>query len=178
MRACSPPAPPRQLAQGPQLHVRLERRGAGAQEVGHVPAAHHAPGCAAPVVFRAAVCCKPACRWRLQAGSCAQPRHPEPVVKPGLLRPAPPALLPTPAGVRPSADGADVASPVSLMEWFMSFYEHKNSVGCAPVEFIQEAGELVFVPVSAGGAVGWAPETHAQPAVLPRPAGKRAIYFH
>ncbi|PSC67070.1 F-box protein [Micractinium conductrix] len=38
----------------------------------------------------------------------------------------------TPPGVRPSQDGADVASPVSLMEWFMSFYEHRDTVGYTP----------------------------------------------
>ena len=50
--------------------------------------------------------------------------------------------------MRPSEDGADVASPVSLVEWFMSFYEHKASVGCTPVECILKAGEMLFVPVS------------------------------
>lgn len=52
----------------------------------------------------------------------------------------------TPPGVRPSEDGADVASPVSLMEWFMSFYEHKGSVGCTPLECTLRQGELLFVP--------------------------------
>ncbi len=41
-----------------------------------------------------------------------------------------------------------MASPVSLMEWFMSFYEHKESVGCAPRECTLREGELLFVPVS------------------------------
>ena len=50
--------------------------------------------------------------------------------------------------MRPSEDGADVASPVSIMEWFMSFYEHKESVGCKPAECTLRAGELLFVPVS------------------------------
>lgn len=52
----------------------------------------------------------------------------------------------TPPGVRPSEDGAEVASPVSIMEWFMSFYEHKGSVGCAPLECTLRQGELLFVP--------------------------------
>ena len=59
-----------------------------------------------------------------------------------------PALVPH-AGVRPSADGADVASPLSLVEWFMQFYEHKLSVGCTPAECVLKEGELLFVPVSA-----------------------------
>lgn len=52
----------------------------------------------------------------------------------------------TPPGVRPSCDGADVASPVSIMEWFMSFYEHKESVGYTPAECILKEGEIMFVP--------------------------------
>lgn len=28
-----------------------------------------------------------------------------------------------PPGVHPSPDGADVAAPVSLIEWFLNFYE-------------------------------------------------------
>ncbi|KAI3433776.1 hypothetical protein D9Q98_003581 [Chlorella vulgaris] len=52
----------------------------------------------------------------------------------------------TPPGVRPSEDGADVASPVSLMEWFTQFYPHKHSVGCAPAECVLRQGEMLFVP--------------------------------
>ena len=52
----------------------------------------------------------------------------------------------TPPGVRPSADGADVASPVSLPEWFLSFYEHKAAAGRAPAECVVRAGEILFVP--------------------------------
>lgn len=40
-----------------------------------------------------------------------------------------------PPGVHPSADGADVAAPVSLVEWFLNFYEEakeaKVSTGAA-----------------------------------------------
>lgn len=52
----------------------------------------------------------------------------------------------TPPGVRPSADGADVASPVSLTEWFLSFYEHRTAGGWAPAECVVRAGEVLFVP--------------------------------
>lgn len=47
-----------------------------------------------------------------------------------------------PPGVTPSDDGADVTQPVSLMEWYVQFYDKQ----CAPVEFTAEAGDLVFVP--------------------------------
>lgn len=52
-----------------------------------------------------------------------------------------------PPGVIPSPDGADVATSVSLMEWFMNFYE--EAVGGTrprPMEAICGAGELMFVP--------------------------------
>lgn len=51
-----------------------------------------------------------------------------------------------PPGVRQSDDGADVASPVSLMEWMLSFYDLRGCEGVAPVEFVLKAGELLFVP--------------------------------
>lgn len=51
-----------------------------------------------------------------------------------------------PPGVRQSEDGADVASPVSLMEWMLSFYDLRDCEGVAPVEFVQHAGEILFVP--------------------------------
>jgi len=51
-----------------------------------------------------------------------------------------------PPGVRASADGADVACPVSLMEWFIHFYPHKEVVGYLPVECTVQAGEILFVP--------------------------------
>lgn len=52
----------------------------------------------------------------------------------------------TPPGVRPSADGADVASPVSLTEWFLSFYDHRAAGGRAPAECVVRTGEVLFVP--------------------------------
>ncbi|KAL6766636.1 hypothetical protein ACKKBG_A36795 [Auxenochlorella protothecoides x Auxenochlorella symbiontica] len=52
----------------------------------------------------------------------------------------------TPPGVRPSADGADVASPVSLTEWFLSFYDHRAAGGRAPAECVVRPGEVLFVP--------------------------------
>ncbi|CAK8990003.1 F-box protein At5g06550 [Durusdinium trenchii] len=47
-----------------------------------------------------------------------------------------------PPGVTPSADGAEVTQPVSLMEWFVNFYH----IEAAPVEFTARSGDLVFVP--------------------------------
>jgi hypothetical protein len=50
------------------------------------------------------------------------------------------------AGVHSSADGAEVSSPVSLVEWFLSFYEHRAAGGVEPLECILSAGEVLFVP--------------------------------
>jgi hypothetical protein len=51
-----------------------------------------------------------------------------------------------PPGVRPSADGADVAAPVSVAEWYLSFYDVRAAGGAAPLECTLRAGELLFVP--------------------------------
>jgi hypothetical protein len=51
-----------------------------------------------------------------------------------------------PPGVHPSADGADVTSPVSLAEWLLSFYDDARAHDPPPVEFTARAGDLVFVP--------------------------------
>lgn len=51
-----------------------------------------------------------------------------------------------PPGVRVSADGADVACPVSVMEWFLSFYQYKDAAGVKPLECTVKAGEVIFVP--------------------------------
>lgn len=49
-------------------------------------------------------------------------------------------------GVVASEDGADVATPVSLIEWFLDFYEETQSGRIKPRECIVQAGELLFVP--------------------------------
>lgn len=51
-----------------------------------------------------------------------------------------------PPGVHPSPDGAEVASPVSIMEWFMNFYGETKKWKKRPVECICRAGEVIFVP--------------------------------
>ena len=56
----------------------------------------------------------------------------------------PPHVLPP--GVLQSQDGADVASPVSLMEWMISFYDIRDSQGVKPYECVVKEGELLFVP--------------------------------
>ncbi|XP_054803393.1 arginine-specific demethylase JMJ22 [Prosopis cineraria] len=56
----------------------------------------------------------------------------------------PPDVIPP--GVHPSPDGAEVASPVSIIEWFMNFYCATKSWMKKPIECICKAGELVFVP--------------------------------
>lgn len=49
-------------------------------------------------------------------------------------------------GVTPSEDGADVAAPVSIIEWFLSFYQLRNAGGTQPLECILKEGEVLFVP--------------------------------
>ncbi|XP_076952896.1 arginine-specific demethylase JMJ22 [Bidens hawaiensis] len=51
-----------------------------------------------------------------------------------------------PPGVYPSADGAEVACPVSINEWFMNFYEATKTWKKRPVECVCKAGEVIFVP--------------------------------
>lgn len=45
-----------------------------------------------------------------------------------------------------SQDGADVATPISLIEWFLAFYEQMQEGSCRPREAVVRAGELLFVP--------------------------------
>lgn len=55
----------------------------------------------------------------------------------------------TPPGVHPSGDKAEVATPVSIKEWYLNFYsafKRDFPPGSGPVEGTCEAGELVFVP--------------------------------
>ncbi|KAI4300616.1 hypothetical protein L6164_033972 [Bauhinia variegata] len=56
----------------------------------------------------------------------------------------PPDVIPP--GVHPSPDGAEVASPVSIIEWFMNFYGATKNWKKKPVECICKAGEVIFVP--------------------------------
>ncbi|KAL6005105.1 Arginine-specific demethylase jmj22 [Asimina triloba] len=56
----------------------------------------------------------------------------------------PPDMVPP--GVHPSPDGAEVASPVSIIEWFMNFYGETKRWKKRPVECVCRAGEVVFVP--------------------------------
>ncbi|XP_047338880.1 F-box protein At5g06550 [Impatiens glandulifera] len=51
-----------------------------------------------------------------------------------------------PPGVHPSPDGAEVASPVSITEWFMNFYEETKQWKKRPIECVCKAGEVIFVP--------------------------------
>ncbi|XP_057718851.1 arginine-specific demethylase JMJ22 [Arachis stenosperma] len=56
----------------------------------------------------------------------------------------PPDVIPP--GVHPSPDGAEVASPVSIIEWFMNFYGSTKNWKKKPVECVCKAGEVIFVP--------------------------------
>jgi Cupin-like domain len=50
-----------------------------------------------------------------------------------------------PPGVFPSADGATVTSPLTLLEWFLNFYEQaREHPRCT--ECIVRAGQVIFVP--------------------------------
>ncbi|KAG4204607.1 hypothetical protein ERO13_A04G056100v2 [Gossypium hirsutum] len=51
-----------------------------------------------------------------------------------------------PPGVHPSPDGAEVACPVSVIEWFMNFYDATKDWKKRPIECICKAGEVIFVP--------------------------------
>lgn len=53
-----------------------------------------------------------------------------------------------PPGIYASDDGWEVTTPVSSIEWFHNFYEHKTKTnsGVKPIEAIQRPGELVFIP--------------------------------
>lgn len=55
-------------------------------------------------------------------------------------------LLCVVAGVHASPDGADVASPVSLVEWFLKFYSQVQQGPVKPLEGIVRQGEVLFVP--------------------------------
>jgi hypothetical protein len=52
----------------------------------------------------------------------------------------------TPPGVFPSADGAEVTSPVSVVEWFLNFYDDARNSAHPPIEFVCHPGEMVFIP--------------------------------
>lgn len=43
-----------------------------------------------------------------------------------------------------SEDGADVATSLSLVEWFLNYYQESQYV--KPKECVVKAGELLFVP--------------------------------
>ncbi|XP_057948115.1 arginine-specific demethylase JMJ22 isoform X1 [Malania oleifera] len=51
-----------------------------------------------------------------------------------------------PPGVHPSPDGAEVACPVSIIEWFMNFYGATKQWKRKPIECVCKAGEVIFVP--------------------------------
>ncbi|RIA98447.1 hypothetical protein C1645_685850 [Glomus cerebriforme] len=56
----------------------------------------------------------------------------------------PPDILPP--GVFTSADEAEVTSPVSIMEWYLSFYKETQKSKSRPLEGVCKAGEVIFVP--------------------------------
>ena len=47
----------------------------------------------------------------------------------------------SPPGIYPSADGATVTTPLSLMDWYVNYRDH-----CDCIEGISEEGDVVFIP--------------------------------
>ncbi|PHJ14872.1 histone lysine demethylase jmjd6b, partial [Cystoisospora suis] len=62
-----------------------------------------------------------------------------------------PPHLPPP-GVFPSRDGSEVTQPVSLIEWYLNYYDllhepgYPYTEGVAPLEGTVREGEIVFIP--------------------------------
>ena len=58
----------------------------------------------------------------------------------------PPHVIPP--GVYPSADGSEVTTPSSLMEWFMYYYAEckKNRARDGVIECVTRPGDIIFVP--------------------------------
>lgn len=50
------------------------------------------------------------------------------------------------AGVHASQDGASVATPVSIMEWFLDFWEEVEQGAVQPLQGTVGPGEVLFVP--------------------------------
>lgn len=53
-----------------------------------------------------------------------------------------------PPGVFPNESGSDVTAPVSVLEWFINYYEEARRVGsvCGSYECVVGEGDIVFVP--------------------------------
>lgn len=53
-----------------------------------------------------------------------------------------------PPGVTPSTDGGDVRAPLSVMEWFINFYEAAREYGrtVGAIECVVNTGEVMFIP--------------------------------
>ena len=56
----------------------------------------------------------------------------------------PPSVVPP--GVMCSEDGADVTSPMSLVEWFSNYYDRCDEVSVKPLEVLVRPGEMMFIP--------------------------------
>ncbi len=52
----------------------------------------------------------------------------------------------TPPGVHASENGLHVATSVSIIEWFLNFYEASKELEYQPRECVVQAGEVIFVP--------------------------------
>jgi hypothetical protein len=54
----------------------------------------------------------------------------------------PPHIIPP--GVHPNADGSEVTTPNSLMEWMVHYYDEAKKLH--PIECTTRPGDLIFVP--------------------------------
>ena len=54
----------------------------------------------------------------------------------------------TPPGILTTADGGSVQGPVSVMEWFLNYYDHATEYGrkVGAIECIVNPGETMFIP--------------------------------
>lgn len=52
----------------------------------------------------------------------------------------------TPPGITPTSDGSDVTAPLSVIEWFVNFYNRDVIESCGGLEAVVNPGELMFVP--------------------------------
>ena len=114
------------LSQGSERNISLECGHPWIKEVDYVPAQHHT----ARQVSELRV-------TSVSTATCPlneQNHHVSP-------------CCPLLAGVHASEAGADVATPLSLMEWFHSFYDASHpSSSPTPLEGIVREGEILFVP--------------------------------
>lgn len=134
--------------QGPQCNLCLECCGHRLQEMDTISSSHCSARCCIFILLQFTpaglpLCCAMLCSALLCCAAleciarcCVADRRP-------LFGDA---SCWEPVGVHASDDGADVACPVSLIEWFLNFYKDTQKGSVRPLEGICRAGEVLFVP--------------------------------